>query len=295
VRQIGARCDIGAFERGGPFAVTQVIPPVGGDIGSVSALVAGNSMMDGATVKLVRAGQPDIVGAAPQVDPGGTALAATFDLVGKARGAWDVVVTNPDGALQTLPGGFTVEVGRAPDPWVDIVLAVLFRHQSTPFTIFYGNRGNVDAVAVPLTFGASGVYGLRRHFALARPPTLPDQFKGGIWDAVDIIATAGTGEDFTNVPLLLPIIPPGFTGVLRLPLSNPPDGTLVATVGAPYFAPTLDPSVVAAMVDGARSYSAATFGVTIPPTLIPDMMQYAQAQLQAVATDGRNELIGSVG
>ena len=77
-----------------------------------------------------------------------TGRVTTFDLVGKARGAWDVVVTNPDTTSQTLPGGFTIEVGRAPDPWVDVVLGVLYRHMSTPITIVYGNRGNVDAVAV---------------------------------------------------------------------------------------------------------------------------------------------------
>ena len=88
-------------------------------------------------------------------------------------------------------------------------------------------------VSVPLTFGATGAYGLRRHFGVARPPTLPDQFKDGIWDPVGITVASSEADGFTNVPLLIATVPASFTGVLKLGLvlnPNPPDGTIVELV-----------------------------------------------------------------
>jgi hypothetical protein len=289
VRPIGSGCDIGAFERGGPFAVTKVTPSVGGDIGTVSALVSGNGFVQGASVKLTRAGQSDILGDAPRAD--GSAIRTSFDLTGKARGAWDVIVTNPDATTRTLPGAFTIEVGRAPDPWVDII-GMVTRHNS-PFTIAYGNRGNVDAVAVPLTFGTSSAYGLGRLFPITLPPN-------GllVWDEASITVTAGDPEGFTNVPLLLPVVPAGFTGTLQIRLTLPSDAAtspLIADVGTPYFAPSLDPQVVATMVQGARDYAAANLGVTIPASLVPDMTDYVTTQLNNLVGDGRDALIATIG
>jgi hypothetical protein len=297
VRPLRERCDIGAFERGGPFAVTTITPAVGGNIGSVTALIGGNGFIDGLSVKLARAGQPDIPGQAPHVDPGGSAIMTTFDLAGKTLGTWDVVVTNPDAALQTLPGGFTVEVGRAPDPWVDIVLGVLFRHQSTPVTIVYGNRGNVDALAVPLFLSTSSAYGLKRSFEVAPPPAQADQIHLN-WEQVDIVVDDGAQSGFTNVPLLLPVVPAGFRGVLQLQLNlppNPPASTFFVDIGSPYFNPSLDPQVVTDMVQGARDFAPAGLGTTIPSSFVPAMEQYATGQLEALVAEGRAALNGGVG
>jgi hypothetical protein len=83
----------------------------------------------------------------------GQTLTATFDLTGQAQGAWDVVVTNPDGASRTLPGGFTIEVGRPPKVWVDMLGLGAVRAgipQTTTLYVTYGNTGNTDALLVPL-------------------------------------------------------------------------------------------------------------------------------------------------
>ena len=59
-------------------------------------------------VKLTKSGQSDIVATNVQVDSP-TKIQCTFDLTGKATGAWDVKVYNPHGATPgTLSGGFTV-------------------------------------------------------------------------------------------------------------------------------------------------------------------------------------------
>jgi hypothetical protein len=65
----------------------------------------------GATVKLQKSGQPDILSYDTTVQDGNPAAGVVFDLTGKATGAWDVVVTNPDGSKSTLPGAFQVNAG----------------------------------------------------------------------------------------------------------------------------------------------------------------------------------------
>lgn len=296
LRPFGAACDIGAFERGGGFALSKVTPSTGGDIGSVSALVSGNGFVKGATVKLARAGQADIAGDSPHVDAGGSAIVTTFDLAGRAIGPWDVTVTNPDATTKTLPGGFTVEAGRAADLWVDVV-GQLKRHAPSRFTVTYGNRGNVDALAVPLFLSASSAYGFDRYFDIAPPPAQPDQIRVN-WDQVGITADAGALGNFTNVPLLLPVVPAGFRGVLQFQLRLPTDpsaSTLFVDIGSPYLNPALDPQIVTDMVQGARDYAPEGLGTTIPPAYVPAMEHYATNQLQALVDEGRVALNASVG
>ena len=115
LRPLGATCDIGAFERSGAFAVTRILPNSSGNAGSSSVLVSGNGFLQGATVRLTRAGQAAIVGNPVQVDVGGSAISATFDLTGRLPGVWDVVGVNPESTSQMLPAGFTIEAVGAPD------------------------------------------------------------------------------------------------------------------------------------------------------------------------------------
>jgi hypothetical protein len=112
-RPQGPKCDLGAYEAPGvkPISLTisAITPNRGGDTGSVSVTILGVGFAQGATVKLALAGQPDIVGSPVNVlqFQSGSAITTTFDLTGAALGAWDVVVTNPDGSSVTLPASFT--------------------------------------------------------------------------------------------------------------------------------------------------------------------------------------------
>ena len=85
------------------------ITPNSGDTGSVVQItdLAGTGFQNGATVRLTRTGQPDIVATGVSV-VSSSRIACTFDLAGRAAGAWNVVVTNPDGQSAVLPQGFTV-------------------------------------------------------------------------------------------------------------------------------------------------------------------------------------------
>ncbi|MHB8894456.1 MAG: DUF5719 family protein [Candidatus Geothermincolia bacterium] len=70
----------------------------------------GTNFRPGATVKLTRAGQPDIT--ATNVNVTASQITCTLDLNGKAVGLWSVVVTNDDAQIATLTDGFTISY-----PW----------------------------------------------------------------------------------------------------------------------------------------------------------------------------------
>ncbi|MBI3799874.1 MAG: SBBP repeat-containing protein [Deltaproteobacteria bacterium] len=57
-------------------------PSRGGNTGSVSVIIHGIGFAQGATVKLVRAGQPDIIGDPVSVSEDDQTIATTFDLIG---------------------------------------------------------------------------------------------------------------------------------------------------------------------------------------------------------------------
>ena len=164
-------------------------PTQGGDTGSVSITVVGLGFVSGATVTLARPGSPDIVGVAPVVAFAGQQITATFDLRGKGRGVWDLVVTNPDSTSTRLSGAFTIEVGRAPQVSVDIVGPSVVRlGRVQQYSIVYTNRGNVDAENVPIWLSVPAGVTVKPKFPVAPPQStaVPD------WSQVPLQASSMT-------------------------------------------------------------------------------------------------------
>jgi len=71
--------------------------------------VTGTNFKSGATVKLIKSGQPDIVSTGSWSGSGTSISGGTFDLTGAASGSWDVEVINPTGEIGILPNGFTMD------------------------------------------------------------------------------------------------------------------------------------------------------------------------------------------
>ncbi|MEK7193341.1 MAG: type II secretion system protein [Patescibacteria group bacterium] len=89
--------------------VSTIIPSIGTNNGTVSiTTITGSNFQSGASVKLSKTGQTDIIGSGFTVANGTTINGGSFNLAGSATGAWDVVVTNSGGSPGMLPGGFTV-------------------------------------------------------------------------------------------------------------------------------------------------------------------------------------------
>jgi len=303
LRPIGARCDIGAFERAGALAVTRISPARAGNAGPLAVVITGSGFEEGSTVKLSRSGEADIVGAPVNVETAGASLATSIDLTGRVLGAWDVTVTSPGGATTTLAGALTVEATRAPQLWADIIGRTAIRAGApVRFTVIYGNRGNVDAVGVPLALSYPKDFLFDALFTIVAPPPSPaqaiDDFSG-----VPIVAEVDPASDLKNIPLLLPVVPAGFTGIIDLTLTLPagvPHGATFLVSAAidpePWLASDQDREArVAELVAGGRSYAERVLETPIPANVDAAATIYARAQLEAIAAAGRADLVASLG
>ncbi len=85
------------------------ITPISGNRGTSVSItnLAGSGFKTGATVKLARTGQSDIVASSVSV-VSSTKITCTFNLTSAAAGQWNVIVSNPDQQSGTLANGFTV-------------------------------------------------------------------------------------------------------------------------------------------------------------------------------------------
>ncbi|MGA2421713.1 MAG: right-handed parallel beta-helix repeat-containing protein, partial [Candidatus Acidiferrum sp.] len=294
------RCDIGAFERTKGLFLAAVSPAAGGSGGLVTTVLSGSGFQPGATVQLQRSGQTSIMASPVAEDPGQAAILGTFNLVGAALGAWDVVVTNPDNTTVKLPGAFTVVNAQFPQIYVNYLGRTAFRGgTSNRFGILIANRGNVDAFAVSVGIAVPNNFPLTGYFPVLPPPANPQQ-EIVSWTGIPLDITT-PGAAYTNAVFLIPVIPAGYTGILDLGLQVPPglaEGTtflLYVNNQNSFFDPTLDPLALSDLVAGAQSYAQNTFGVTIPASLTGALENYISTQLQNVITIGRQDLLTSSG
>jgi hypothetical protein len=107
--------------------VTSITPNTGENTGTIPVSISGTHFVSGATVKLTKAGQPDINATSVNVNSS-TLIFCNLNLSGAATGAWNVVVTNPDTQSGMLPNGFTV---TAPQTGMNIYLPLIMSGGST--------------------------------------------------------------------------------------------------------------------------------------------------------------------
>ncbi len=86
--------------------IASTVSPATGSSGTVILNVAGSNFLLGATVKLTRSGQPEIL--ASGIETLGDTVKFRADITGRASGFWNVVVTNPDGQTATLGNAFSI-------------------------------------------------------------------------------------------------------------------------------------------------------------------------------------------
>jgi len=136
--------------------LNQKLPPVdlglrlsidhGGNSGSVTLTIFGNSIPSGSTAELVCSGQPDLLATDNTVAPNGGGLSAKFNLIGSTPGQCSVVIVKPDGSKSIVPKLFTIEQGGAPAVWVDLLGFQRIRAgRPQEFYLVYGNSGQIDA------------------------------------------------------------------------------------------------------------------------------------------------------
>lgn len=295
-----ARCDIGAFEFAEGFFLSGVQPTKAGNTGPTAAILYGAGFQTGATVKLTRSGASDIVGTQVTVSGGGSVLTTSFNLTGARPGVWNVMVTNPDTTSVTRASAFTIEQGGAAQVWADLVgppnVRVGF---PTRFRLFFGNRGTSEARGALLVLSISTNVAFGLHFSITPPPLLVGQIPTD-WDNAAFTVESKERPGFAIIPLVLPIIPAGFTGSVEFSITAPLEQhgqnfQILFGVSPPYFKLDLDPQVMAELIAGARAYAQKTLGVTIPLALIPDLEDHLITQLQSEVAHGREVWLTSVG
>jgi len=96
------------------------ITPSSGVVGStvVPVSIGGNGFVSGATVRLNKTGDPDIIASGVNVGSSNLITCSISLPAGATPGLWNVVVTNADGQTGMLPGGFRI---RTPTPTVTAI------------------------------------------------------------------------------------------------------------------------------------------------------------------------------
>ena len=239
-----------------PLSLSVVVPAQGGNAGSVSLIVTGESIAPGAAVKLTRSGQPDIQGEYLQVGAGGGNVRVIFNLTGAEPGTWDLVVTNPDLESATLPGGFLVEAGGEADLFADLIgRTQILRGRDTTFYIVFGNRGSVDAYGSNVILAGIPSDAVVTPLFQVSPIPHYDYLDPFDYSQIPLVATSPEGQ---SLQLFLPVVPAGSRTVLGVRLkTSQPEFELRVGIGEAWFT-TSDLGIAAALGPGAVHMSQET-------------------------------------
>ena len=199
-------------------SIASVSPDRGGNAGHVVVSVTGRCLANATSICLVN-GEDRICSSSVDSTNDGRKISAILDLQGRTTGTWDLAVEMPDGTKTVEPSAFFVESGGAPDVWVEILSREVIRvGRETQIIVQYGNRGTVDAAGVPLWIaGIPSVASVRLGFDITPLPVPPDLPTLAL-DDVPVFVDTGTEK---MLPLLISVIPPGFSGELSLFVTLP--------------------------------------------------------------------------
>ncbi|HNU13651.1 MAG TPA: CARDB domain-containing protein [Chitinophagaceae bacterium] len=93
-----------------PFAILNVQSNSGGNIGNVTVKLSGSLFTNNMVARLNNGGT--VIYSSIVYFINSTTVFATFNLLGKPLGLYDVSLIKPDSAVATLPGGFTITTGN---------------------------------------------------------------------------------------------------------------------------------------------------------------------------------------
>ncbi|HQU42080.1 MAG TPA: carboxypeptidase regulatory-like domain-containing protein, partial [Pirellulales bacterium] len=133
------------------FSVTSLAPAKAGNAGAATIEIEGAKFNRATTFQLIDSQNNVTQATAIDVQDGSTAY-VTFDLTGKAAGAYTVQATQADGTTTQLAGGLTVVAGQGANLQVDTSGRSFVRlNRENVFQVSYGNSGDADMPA-PLIF-----------------------------------------------------------------------------------------------------------------------------------------------
>jgi Leucine-rich repeat (LRR) protein len=230
-------------------AISRIYPKQGGNIGAITLEIFGYNLLPNTTIVLKKNGSPDIVGDT-SILINSNRLSTTLDLRGKALGKYDVVVTIPGIPAFTITNGFEVVNGIAPEMWVNIAGRTTIRTgRENTYTVTYGNKGNVDAVMIPLT-----IYNIPKDAIITLlfdSIKISDYTNDTNYTYIDTLSSMVF--DSTNntyyLPLFIPYVRASSTGTFDFKIKIP--STQTFEIGTKIFSPLLESTaLLSSRVDG---------------------------------------------
>ncbi len=222
--------------------IDKVFPAIGGNTGDVTVNCYGGGFKTGTKFFFRANGQADIFGDTTRFQSPGN-LMSIFDLRGKQTGLYDVIVQVPGETEWVLKDAFTIQTGIPADPWVDIVGRdrILFNNWQ-PYTINYGNNGNVNASGVVLWIAIPDETGSDIRFddiKIEQSKYVIDHNLKASIDTMPIFFKTDKlfGEDFKVkvYPLYIPSIPAGKSLTAQISIKTAQNTSVVAWTNLPYF------------------------------------------------------------
>lgn len=269
----------------GNLSVLGIFPSPSTNNGVVLAQIVGTGFRDGATARLVHAGEPDIVGDPIGVGTGGQTILAAFDLHGVDPGVRDLKVTLPGGTAAQLNNAFTIGTGGGPDLWLDIEGRQSIRpNDNSHIYVVVGNRGSVDAVGVPLVIeGIPNGWHVELGFEVDPPPHVEGETEID-WSSLPVVLPT-EGSSGQVAALFIPVVPAKSSITLDLivnPRGHGDPAHIEAWVSPPFFMSPLNPEVVPCLL-GIGTYIA---GVVLPENCVVKAAAFAQTVYSTVRNLG---------
>ena len=221
-------------------SLDNITPKSGGNTGLVTVTILGASFDEGTVVKFSGNGLADIVVPDSMMSIiNGEQIRAMIDLKDKTIGLYNVELTLADGTILSLPNSFRVEEGIEAAPWAEVIGFDRIRPgQWQTYTITYGNKGNVDALGVPLNIviGLDTLAEVKLDFELDRSSSYGEGFP---YDSIPVFFN--TDRLFSEpylakfYPLFISNIPANSINTINIQIKTNVDIELLAYTDAPYY------------------------------------------------------------
>jgi hypothetical protein len=219
----------------------KVEPSKAGNSGLVTIVIFGGGLTPEGSTFLLRKDGTEISGA-DLWSPAPGQLAGRFLMNAAGLGKYDAIVRK-NGAEMVLKEAFTVVEAILPDPWVSISGRgmTLFNMWQT-YTIHYGNKGNVDALGVPLNIAISDLPGMDIEFIDFKVKA-SEYMKTHTPEIVELMDTLyivvedyfGPGQHARFYPLFIPIVESNSSHSIRIRVKSPADFNIETWTNAPFF------------------------------------------------------------
>ncbi|MFN8368524.1 MAG: sialidase family protein [Candidatus Kapaibacterium sp.] len=221
--------------------ISRITPTEAGNTGDATVTVLGSGFSSATKFKLQKSGQQDITASEVYVQ-NSKEVKAVFDIRGTIVGDWDIVASNSK-ETATLQKALAIKQGELPAPWVYVSgRRMILLNRWNSYTIYLGNKSNVDATGVPFWLAITNDPRIEIEFVDFTVGWSDESVKNG-YDkqlaSLPIYVTANKiqGESFNAkvYPLYISRIPANTTIALHVRIKAGMNFRFKAWINEPYY------------------------------------------------------------